>query len=64
MLGDLVVAKVKAYNEKGSGVFSATNIIGALVEEIPLAPTTAPNRGVRTNEFRIDVDWDFLTTYT
>jgi hypothetical protein len=63
VLGDLVVATVKATNEKGSGSFSTTNIIGALIEVIPLAPSTAPRRGVRTNEFRIDVDWDFLTTY-
>jgi len=63
VLGDLVVAMVRANNEKGAGQFSSTNFIGALVEVRPLAPTNAPRRGVRTNEFRIDVDWDFLKTY-
>lgn len=37
-------------------------MIGAIVEVIPESPPTAPRRGVRTNEFRIDVEWDFLTT--
>lgn len=32
VLGDLIVATVKATNEKGSGSFSTTNIIGALIE--------------------------------
>lgn len=63
VLGNLVVAKVRASNEKGAGLFSPTNIVGALVEEVPLAPSSAPRRGVKTNEVRIGVDWDFLTTY-
>jgi hypothetical protein len=49
-------------NEKGFGLFSPTNIVGALVEEIPKAPTNPPRRGVKTNEVRIGVDWDFLIT--
>lgn len=35
VLSDLVSVKVKATNEKGSGHFSANNVIGALIEEIP-----------------------------
>ena len=62
-LGDLVVVKIRARNEKGWGIYSPTNLLGALVEEVPLAPTTAPRRGVKTNEFRISVEWEFLTTY-
>lgn len=62
-LGDLVVVIIKATNEKGSGLYSLPNIVGALVEVMPSAPTTAPRRGDLTNEFRIDVEWDFISGY-
>lgn len=60
-LGDLVVAKVSAFNVRGSGQFSGTNIIGALAETIPAAPTNAPRRGSRTKETQIEILWDFLS---
>jgi hypothetical protein len=62
-LGDLVVARVTAINEKGQGEYSEVNSKGALVEVLPLAPSNAPTRGDETNESQIEVDWVFLTTY-
>lgn len=50
VLGDLVVAKVRAINERGAGNFSRTNTDGALVEVIPMAPTNSPFRGNFTSE--------------
>jgi hypothetical protein len=63
-LGDLIVVKVNAINEKGAGEDSEPNTVGALAESLPLAPTSAPTRGELTNESQVDVDWEFLTTYT
>jgi hypothetical protein len=50
VLGDLVVAKVRAINERGAGNFSNTNSDGALVEVIPMAPANSPFRGNFTSE--------------
>jgi len=63
VLGDLVIAKIAAINEKGQGLFSKPNSVGALVQTLPQAPPNPPRRGHLTNEFRIHVEWDFLTTY-
>lgn len=49
-LGDLVVAKVSAVNSQGSSPWSVPNVEGALIETIPLAPLSAPKRGILTNE--------------
>lgn len=58
--GQLVVAQVAAFNDKGQGNFSGTNIIGALVEVLPSAPIYAPTRGELTDQTKIDVRWEFL----
>ena len=58
--GDLVVAQVSAFNAKGQGNFSGTNIIGALVEELPSAPVNGPRTGPLTDEQKMDIEWDFL----
>jgi len=63
-LGDLVVAIVRAFNEKGAGQFSGSNSAGALIEVKPLTPIRAPINGLLTNEQRIDVSWEPLTSYT
>lgn len=63
VLGDLVIVQIRSKNEKGFSALSPTNMIGALVEVIPQAPVNPPRRGVKTNEVRLGVDWDFLTTY-
>ena len=63
-LGDLVVAIVRAINDKGVGQFSGSNSEGALIEVMPTSPTEEPSRGPLTNELRIDVVWEPLTTYT
>ena len=49
-----------AFNSKGQGSFSGTNIIGALVEELPSTPLNAPTRGELTDQTKIDVHWEFL----
>jgi hypothetical protein len=62
-LGDLVVASVRAKNEKGYGQFSGTNTIGARVELKPQAPENGPLRGSQTDSTRLDISWEPLTTY-
>lgn len=62
-LGDLVVAMIRATNEKGTGQFSGTNTIGALIQTVPQAPEQAPFSGPQTNQFIIDTNWQFLSTY-
>ncbi len=39
-LGDLVVAKVRAYNSIGNGEYSEPNILGATIQTKPEAMTT------------------------
>jgi hypothetical protein len=63
VLGDLVVSRVTAINEKGQGEYSEINTDGALIYVLPLSPSDAPTRGEETNESQIEVDWVFLTTY-
>lgn len=62
-LGNLVVVMVCASNEKGTGQYSGTNKVGALVQTVPLAPVNAPYSGPQTNQFFLDTNWQFLTTY-
>ena len=62
-LGDMIVARVSATNEKGEGEYSDSNSVGALAEVLPLAPKLAPSRGELTSEIQLDVGWQFLTTY-
>jgi len=62
-LGDLVVAMIRATNEKGTGQFSGTNSVGALIQTVPQAPESAPFSGSQTNQFILDANWQFLTTY-
>jgi hypothetical protein len=49
ILSDLVVATVRASNEKGNGEFSGMNTEGAYIEVIPEAPENAPSRGPFTD---------------
>lgn len=49
ILGDLVVAMVRASNEKGPGQFSGSNTVGALIQRVPLSPVQAPFSGTQTN---------------
>lgn len=35
VLGNLVVAMVRASNEKGTGQYSGTNTVGALIQQVP-----------------------------
>lgn len=58
--GELVVAQVAATNSKGQGPFSGSNVIGALVEQLPATPSSAPRRGENTGQTKIEVHWDFL----
>jgi hypothetical protein len=57
VLGDLVVAMVRASNEKGTGQYSGTNKEGALIQQVPQAPTSAPYSGPQTNQFILDTNW-------
>ncbi len=57
VLGDLVVAMVRASNEKGTGQYSGTNNAGALIQQVPQAPASAPYSGPRTNQFILDTNW-------
>jgi hypothetical protein len=56
-----VVAKVKAFNERGWGAFSADNTVGALIQTKPAA-MGAPTRGSNTGIDRIHLEWTPLTS--
>ena len=60
-VGNLIVASVRATNNKGTSPWSTDNTAGALAET---APTTAPTplKGAGTTSGQIQVTWTALTT--
>ncbi len=61
VLGDLVVAQVRAYNELGWGAFSGGNVAGATIQTEPTA-MAAPMRGAATATDRLALTWTLLTS--
>lgn len=48
LLGDLIVVRIAAYNEKGFGIMGPENTIGGTAKVVPAAPLV-PFRGDETN---------------
>jgi hypothetical protein len=63
VLGDYVIATVRASNEKGDGQFSGMNSDGAKIQIKPSTPEQAPARGPSTDQNRIEVSWGAFITY-
>ena len=59
--GNLVVAKVQAYNSKGWSSLSPANAAGATIQTEPQA-MSAPARGATTSETQIEVTWTAITS--
>jgi hypothetical protein len=54
ILQDLVVARVRAYNERGWGSWSVDNTAGALIETEP-SQMASPTRGSATGTDRLEL---------
>ena len=59
--GDLIVAKVSAYNAKGMGPYSNVNTAGAKAQVVPHSPDSAPYYGPQTSDQALEVRWPFIT---
>ena len=60
---NLIIAKLRAKNQIGWGTFSNENNAGVLVQVAPLtAATPTPARGSRTDNTRIEVIWNAMTS--
>jgi hypothetical protein len=59
--GQTIVARARAENSKGFGLYSNLNSDGAAAETVPMAVST-PIRGVNTTQHRIQVRWNALET--
>lgn len=61
ILQDLVVARVRAYNERGWGSWSVDNAAGALIETEP-SQMASPTRGSATGTDRLELEWTLLVS--
>jgi hypothetical protein len=61
-VGDLVVARVQAYNSLGWGSNSADNTAGATYSTAPTAAVTSLARGSATSKTAIQLTWTGVTT--
>jgi hypothetical protein len=60
-LGDLIVVRAAAYNEKGFGPMAPENTAGGTAKTVPAAPS-APTRGEATTPEQVEVEWTALAT--
>ena len=61
ILADLIVAKVRSYNERGWSAYSPVNTAGITVQTEPIF-MNAPSRGAATSPSLLEVNWDTLTS--
>jgi len=63
-VGDLIKAKVRAYNERGWGLQSIANSVGILAQTVPQAVALPTTDDSITGETQVFVQWAELTTNT
>lgn len=54
---DLIIARIQAINDQGTGAYSPVNSAGALVETVPDKLAAPPTEGSATDNTKIQIDW-------